>query len=567
MTTVPRAALDEVVAHAEQAVVAWPDELREGAPWHKGRLADRSPALTSPLWRLVRTLRCGGHFTPLPSMSMSVTDSPHAPSRLVGLHVLEVGSQALEVLASWAGLAQLRSLRIQAWQGYQPGWAARLLHGLDPAQVRELHFVHQGEALEEVIAALTGHDWPHLEALAPPECRDEHVEAICNATFARSLRSLVVDPRGLGDEGARRLLADLGSGTVESLELVREPRPISVALAETIGGAYPNLASLRGRLARGALAGFCAHAETRALSTLHVCYESGTDAADCETLAAWSGAEALRNLEMGAGAKIDDDALAALGRSVHLTGLESVTFEQCTFGEAGARAWADGGAQPRELVIDRVRELGDAAAQAIIASAGSARLVRLALPETGIGDATARALAEAAPRMPALVEIDLSYGNVSIDGLRAILGSELAARLEGLHLCTPIDASRRLGPAGFELIASASLPRLRRLSLAAQEIDFYAWLDRLESLSAPRGARCAGQPQLPGCGVRPLRDRAPRPSPPARAALRRGALSADPERRADAGKGSAGVERRASSAQRSPPRRCPRLGRRGCRRQ
>ncbi|MBX3126821.1 MAG: hypothetical protein KF718_08880 [Polyangiaceae bacterium] len=471
----PRAAMDEVVAHAEAALAAWPDELREGATWHKGQLADRSPALRSPLWRLARTLRSAGRFTPLPSMTGDT------PSALVGLHLVDVGSQAMEVLAPWSGLARLKSLRVEAWQAYQPGWAARLLDGLDPARIHALHFARQGEALDEVISALTERDWPHLEALTLPECRDEHVEAICGAGFARRLRALTLDPRALSEESAPRLLMGLGSGTVVSLELVREPRPVSATLAETIGGAYPGLASLRARLASGALASFCARAETRALSTLAATYESGTDAADCEALAAWPGATALRRLELVAGAKIDDAALAALAGSAHLSGLESATFEQCAFGEAGARALAGLGASLRELVIDRVPGLGDAGARALLASPAAATLARLALPETGVGDETARAVAEAASSLPELVEVDLSYGDVSIEGLRAILGSELAERLEGLHLSTPLDARRRLGAKGFEVVAAAEAPRLRRLSLAAQDIDYYAWLGRLMS--------------------------------------------------------------------------------------
>jgi len=55
--------LEGVVAHAEGALVDWPDALREGHPWHKG-----SPHMNGPRWRLVRALEVRGPFGALPGL-------------------------------------------------------------------------------------------------------------------------------------------------------------------------------------------------------------------------------------------------------------------------------------------------------------------------------------------------------------------------------------------------------------------------------------------------------------------------------------------------------------------
>lgn len=453
----PGDALGEAVAHADAALVSWPDGLREGPDWY------RRYANSLPMWKLVRALTSRNGFLAPPEEAQGAP-----PTTITRLHLENVGADAVEQVEKWPGIADVRSLRVTSWAGYSPGLAGRLIGALRPAIVEELHFEKQGPAADDVVSALTAQPWPALRALGFTSCRDDHVDGLLGASFAGRLESLHLSQATLSAEAAAKLVAGLGGSRLEALSFVRLLDP---SLAAAVGASCGSLKSLRAPFATRSLAAFCLGAETRSLESLSLEYHSGTNAADCAVLAAWAGAASLRSFELVRGEGFDDAAFAALAGSAHLDGLRTLHLRECQLGDEGAEAWA-ARSNPglRELVLATDRRLGDSGVLALTSSPGLSELRTLSLEEAAIGDESAKAIA-ASPQLRGLRELSLSRTHVSIQGLRALLKSDLAKGLEGLHLSYPSDKKERIGNAGAKLIAEApSLLGLRRLSLAGQNM-------------------------------------------------------------------------------------------------
>lgn len=468
LVEVPPDQQDEVADHAERALAAWPDVLREGKRWHKG-----SPVLRSPLFRIVRALTNAGHLHPTPSMAPA-----GPPSRLRVLRLADVGAQALDVLEPWEGMRRIEVLHLDRWKQYEPGLAGRLLATLDASVVRELGFVKQDAAMDEVVRALRDREWPALRSLAIGPLRDEHVGPLLAATSLGNVESLRLDLRGLGPEAALELVRGLGRSGVRELVFVS---PIDPPLASAAASRFGALDVLRAPFLPGALAAFASAAETCALRSLILEYGSKSDAAECGTLAACAGA--LRSLSITNGANIDDAAVAALAP---LSGLEALSLAYCTFGDEGLVALANASrATLRALEVRVAPELGDRGVSALASAACCAQLERLVLRETGAGDRAAEAIAKSLRR---LHELDLSHGAAGLQGLTALLESELAGTIEDLRFDTPLSRNKRIGDRGAERIAACErLTGLRRLSLAAQDIHYDVLLEHFGSATHLHG--------------------------------------------------------------------------------
>lgn len=469
LVELPEGALADVAAHADVALARWPDALREGKPWHKG-----SRFMQTPLWDLVRALTNEGHLHPTPSMREG-----GPPSRLRVLRLSHLRAQGVEVLERWAGTAHGASLEVRTWKECAPGLATRLIDALDPSAIRELRLVDQGDAMPEVVRRLASTEWPALRELALSPLTDEHIAVLVDARAQlRHVEGLSVDLRGASEGAAAELMRALGP----QLRALSLTSPLGASLASEIGEHARSLGSLQARFTQGALAALCAPAAgSSGLDALSLEYGSETDADECASLAA--SAPRLRSLAIVLGASIDDAALAALA---DLSALEALSLEQCAFGDEGAEAFAARSrATLRELSVRLARSLTDRGVRALASAPALRELASLRLRETGVGDEGARAIAAS---LGALRELDLSYGDVGIEGLRAILESRVAERLESLEFNTPLDRTKRIGDEGAELVAGCrALTSLRRLSLAAQDMDYDVVIERFSASPALAG--------------------------------------------------------------------------------